>query len=254
MAEWRKDQYSYALEVARGNVPGQSLVHKFGKNPAVPNGSFAFVTILGQTAHILSAAGTVRVKAGNAADAAGGNGAREITVQGIDDSFNEVTEALATAGASPSSASTTSFWRVHRAWVSAAGTYGAANTAAVVIENSGGGTDILTIAIEEGQTQDAVYTVPTGKTGYLLSVDLMIDASKAADIALYTRDNIDDTTAPLNSKRLKHYWDGVLGAVNYHPATPSTTINGKSDIWIEAQGGGAGTEVSAEFEILLVDD
>lgn len=244
----------FYTEVAKGNVAGHSLVHKFGRNDAVPNGTWAFVNLLGHTAWPLSAATTVRVKAGNAADTAAGAGAREITVQGIDSTLAEVTSVLATAGASASSNSTESYWRVHRAWVSSAGTYGAANTAAVVIENSGGGTDLIQIGVEEGQTQFAGFTIPTGKTGYFVSVSITVDAGKAADIAIYTRANMNDTSAPMSSKRLKLFFDGVLGTHSLNPDSPIFSMPALTDIWVEARGGGAASEVTADFELLLVDD
>lgn len=245
----------FYAEVRKGNIPGHSVIHKFGRNSSVPNGSWAFVTNLGQTAHVLSAATTVRVKAGNAADDTAGNGAREVTVEGIvATTFAEESEAIATAGGSASSATTKSFWRVHRAWVSSVGVYGAANTAAVVIEDSGGSNDILTIATEEGQSQDAVWSVPYGHTGYILSVHVTVDGNKAADIRVFTRDDIDDTSAPMKSKRLKKFFDGMLGSFVYKPVGPNSTLNAKSDVWVEAQGSGAGTEVSADIEILLVQD
>lgn len=92
----------------------------------------------------------MRIKAGgNAADTAAGAGAREVTLIGLDASGNVVTEAIATNGISASSATTNSFIRLYRAYVSASGTYATAaagsHTAAIVIENSAGGTDWLTI-------------------------------------------------------------------------------------------------------------
>lgn len=244
----------FLIEVQKGNIAGHALKHKFGRNDAVPNATFEFINLLQFTAWPLSAATTVRVKAGNAADDTAGNGAREITIEGIDDSFNEITEAVATAGESASANTTASFWRVHRAWVSAAGTYGAANTAAVVIENSAGGTDLIQINIEEGQSQFGGWTVPTGKTAYLLSALIHVDASKAADVAMYTRENIDDTTAPLSSKRVMIYLDGIAGSQQFQPHSPMDGIPGKTDIWWEAEGSGAQTEVAVDFELLIVDD
>jgi len=247
-------QANYLQEVARGNVKGQSLVHKFGKNSGVPNGSFEFVTILGHTEWPLAATTTVRIAVGNAADTAAGAGAREITLQGLDHNLDAATSILATAGGSASVSTTTKYWRVNRAWVSAVGTYGGANTGAVTIENTAGTTNILQIAAGEGQSQHAAWSVPEGKTAYLLSVHLTVDASKAADIKLCTRANLDDVTAPMPSVRIKKYWDGVVGKLEYTPASPNSVFVEKSDIWIEAQGGGAGTEVSADFELLLVDN
>ena len=40
----------FLIEVQKGNVVGHSMVHKFGRNDAVPNGSWAFVNLLEFTA------------------------------------------------------------------------------------------------------------------------------------------------------------------------------------------------------------
>ena len=245
----------FLVEVQKGNIAGHSLVHKFGRNDGVPNGSWEFVNLLGASNGLLAAATTVRIKAGgDAADTAAGAGATEITVQGIDSTLAEVSETIATAGVGASSATTASFWRVHRAWVSGVGTYGVGNTADVVIENSGGGTDLIMIAIGEGQSQYAGFTIPTATTGYMLSGVITVDAAKAADLRMFTRSNITDVTAPMSSKRLKLHFDGVLGSLTYIPRSPGSAISALTDIWFEAYGGGAGTEVSVDFELLLVDD
>lgn len=245
----------FLIEVQKGNVAGHSLVHKFGRNDTVPNGTWEHVSLLSGVTAFRSSAATMRIKAGgNAADTAAGAGAREVTIQGIDSALAEITEAVATAGSSASSATSASFWRVHRAWVSAVGTYSVGNTAAITIEDSGGASDMIMIAATEGQTQYAGYTIPTAKTGYLLSLRLSVDAAKAADFRLFTRGSITDTSAPMASRRIRKYWDGLLGQTVYTPHGPDLVLAALTDIWIEAQGGGAGTEVSADFEILLVDD
>jgi len=248
----------YLFDIARGRVSNVSLVHKFGRNSGVPNGSFEGVLQASAQFYWPQAATTVRVKAGgNAADDGTssplGAGARSVTVSGIDVNGQAATETLTTAGGSASASTTTEFWRVNRAWVAETGTYTAANTAAIMIEDTAGANDMITIVAEEGQTQFAAFTVPINKRGYLLSAYAYADATKAADFALYTRNNITDVTAPMSAKRLKHYWDGVLGSVRIQPHSPMLTLAPLTDIWIEAQGGGALTEVSAGFEVALVD-
>ena len=245
----------FLIEVQKGNVAGHSMVHKFGRNDAVANAAWEHISLTPfTTASFRTSAVAMRVKAGNAADTAAGAGAREVTIQGIDSNFAELAEAVATAGESASSNTIATFWRVHRAWVSAAGTYTAANTAAVVIEDSGAAADFITIGIEEGQTQYTGWTVPIGKTAYLLSVHVTVDANKAADVRCFTRENIDDSTAPVSATRLKLYWDGILGNFDYRPKGPELSVAAKADIWFEAYGAGAATEVSCDFELLVVDD
>ena len=244
----------FLIEVQKGNVEGHAIIHKFGRNDAVANAVWELVSELGGTTAFLAAATTVRVKAGDAADTAAGAGAREVTVQGIDDNLAEITEAIATAGAGASANTTASFWRVHRAWVSSAGTYATPyNTAAVIIENSGGGMDLIQIGAEEGQSEIAMYTIATGKTGYFLSGHIQVDAGKAADFRMFQRQTFNDVTAPVTSRRLVTHFDGVLGTSDFRLRSP-IIFPALTDIWWEAEGAGAQTEVSVDFELLLVDD
>lgn len=245
----------WMVEVQKGNVPGHTIIHKFGRNDAVANGTWEFISELSTSLPGLSAVTTVRIKAGgDANDTAAGSGAREVTVVGIDNNLNEVSETIATAGASASSVTTATFWRVYRMYVSAAGTYATPyNDAAIVLENGSGGTDLIQIAAEEGQSEFASITIPTGKTGYMLSAHLQVDASKAADFRMFQRRNFNDVTAPVESRRLVTHFDGVVGTDAWTPRSP-IVFPALTDIWWEAEGSGAQTEVSVDFEILIVDD
>lgn len=245
----------FLTEVQQGKVTGYSMIHKYGRNGAVPDGTWEFINRLGFTDWPLSAATTVRIKAGgNAADTAAGAGAREVTVQGIDDSFNEVSEAIATAGAGASAATTTSFWRIHRAWVSAIGTYGAANTGAVTIENSGGGTDLVEIGgAGKGQTQFTAWTVPIAKTAYWIGAHITVDTNKSANVRVYTRADMDDTVAPMKAKRLRSFF-AVKGDFRYSPKGPEFAMPAKTDFWFEASGDGAVCAVTVNFELVVVAD
>lgn len=245
----------FLIEVAKGNIPGHSLVHKFGRNSDVPSGSWEHISMTPfSKTNFRESAGTFNIKAGgNAADTAAGAGAREVTIQGIvATTFAEETDTIATAGAAESSASTKSFWRVHRAWVSSVGTYTAANTGAMVIEDVANN-DMISIAVEEGQSQYAGFTIPAGKTGYLVSVHGFVDSTKDVDIRCMTRKNIDVVAAPMNSVRVKLYWDGVKGTLQYTPKSPEFSLPEKSDIWFEGNGSAAAA-VSLDFELLLIDN
>ena len=58
----------------------------------------------------------------------------------------------------------------------------------------------------------------------------------------------------MSPKRLRLYWDAVLGEVLIKPRSPMFSLPPYTDIWMEANGGGAQTEVDVDFEILLVDN
>jgi hypothetical protein len=251
---------NFSLEVADGNVPGYSVVHKFGRHDAVGT-TFEPISMGGgyQTPQAASAT-TLRVKAGNANDTAAGSGAREITLVGLDETGAEVTEALATAGTSASSATTATFMRLYRAYVSDSGTYSTSttgsHTADVTIENGAGGTDWLTIDSTDyprGQSEVGAYTVPLTKTAYIQSIRISVDSTKTATVMLLKRENILEAAAPYSAMRLQMQFGGVTGEAIVRLDTPMGPFPALTDILFMAKAG-TPAEVDVDFEIILIDE
>ncbi len=106
-----------------------NLLHivKFGTNESVGT-TFAHIWPLGGIYNWPSVATTVRVASGGSSnDAALGSGARTIVVDGLDENFDIATEEITLAGSSASVSTTTTFIRVHRAFVTEVGSYGGVN-------------------------------------------------------------------------------------------------------------------------------
>ena len=252
---WVSMSQDFYTEVRKGNIPGHSIIHKFGKNAAVPNASFEGILQVGPQFNFLQAPTTVRIKSGgDAADDAGGAGARSVHIIGLDSDGLDASEIIVTNGILASSSTTTSFWRVFRSHVHSVGSYGVANTDDIVIENTAGTIDLIAVLAGEGQSQYGAYASPSGKTGYLLSVHVHVDAGKAADVVVYVRERFDDVVAPMESKKLKYSFDGILGSDGHDGRSPMLVLPSWTDVWLEAQGSGAQTEVAVDFEILLVDN
>lgn len=235
-------------------------VFKFGRNSAVGT-SFVPVSSGGvyQTPQAASAT-TVRVKAGgNAADTAAGAGAREVTVQGLDATGALVSEAIATAGASASAVTTTTFMRIFRAYVSASGTYATASagshTAAITIENGAGGTDWLTIDATDftkGQIQIGSYTVPLGYKAYLHEIQIQIASTKVVDVILFKRGNILEAAAPYSAMRADQVYNGLTEAgLHLHFKYPKV-FQPLTDIGFMAKVASSTAGVSVEFNLQLV--
>jgi hypothetical protein len=251
----RNDIKDFFVETSQGNIAGHSIVHKYGRNDSIANGVWSLVSSTNIDLSLPSSGSPARIKvSGNVLDTANGSGAREVTVVGIDDTLEEVSETIATSGSGVSAMTTSNFWRIYRAYASEVGTYGGANSGDITIEAADGTRDIIVITSGEGQTQHGAYSVPSGKVGYLLSVHMMADAAKAADFRLFTRENFIDTVAPMSPKRLRLFFDGVLGDVVHKAVTPGPVLPALTDIWVEARGSTGSSEVSVDFEILLVDD
>lgn len=242
------------LDRAAGLYSNQSIVHKFGANPSVAASSTEDVTFSG-TINWLQAATSVRIKSGgNSADDASGNGARKVTVEGLDENWADVSETITTNGSSASTGTTATFIRVFRAYVTDVGVYTASNTGDIVIENAAGGTDLITISADEGQTQTSEYTVPAGKTAYLTRFTVKIDANKAADVKMFQRRDADDVSAPVTGKRLVYAAFQLIGAES-KSLDSYISFPAKTDLWwIATTSSGNAAAVAVDYDLILVDN
>ena len=252
------------LDVARGLQSGIRNVLKFGRNDSVGT-SFVPICLGGiYNTPQSGSATTLRIKAGgNANDTAAGSGAREITIQGLDENFLEVSDTLATAGASASSATTTTFTRVFRAWVSESGTYAAATAGShsgdIVIENGAGGTDWLTIdtsvGFPVGQSEVGAYSVCSTKTAYVKLRQATANTGKKFDLIFFHRANTEETSAPYTAMRAKSVIVGVDGGTLGQYAdteVPYGPFPGPCDIGFMGKVDTGTGELAVEFEIIEV--
>jgi len=249
-------------EVVAGNVAKHSVVQIFGRNDSVGT---TFVPIaLGGVYQMpqVSGATTLRIKSGgDANDDAAGTGAREITVVVLDETGAQITETIATAGASASSATTVTALRLLEAFVSKSGTYatGSAGSHAddIVIENGAGGTDWATIGNTDFSRSDAaigLYTVPLGKTGFVHAFATTVDSTKSASILVITRENILETSAPFSPMKTILEFGGVTGQDSESFKVPSIKVPALTDIGLLGMIASGTTEIDVSFRILLVDD
>jgi len=217
------------IDASRGKFPARTTIHKFGSNPAVGTTEVR-ITSLGAAHTFLTAATTIRIKAGNAADTADGAGARTITVQGLDATGAEISETLTCNGGSAGAAGSKSFLRINRAWVATSGTYTGANTGDVVIENSAGGTDLAHIAATRGQTLQTVYTVPLGCEFTATGGHMTVASGKTVAIRCYQRRSILTVGAPFTARRIWYESVGVAEPTQMLLAAP-LTFPALTDVW-----------------------
>lgn len=252
------------LDIGRGLVTGITEIKKFGRNDSVGT---TFVPVAQGGVYQTPQSGSataLRIAAGDAADDASGNGAREITLEGLDENFNLVTEAVATAGTNASSATTTTFTRLFRAYVSASGTYATASagshTADIVIENSAGGTTWgrieSSIGFPVAQTEIGAYSIPSGYTAYVFLDNVITDATKSVDLIFFWRADIDQTSAPYSAMRAQSVLGGLTegGLQLSGRVVPLGPYVGPADIGFMAKIDTGTATVSVEFEIILVQE
>lgn len=248
----------FYLSVARGLIPKHSLVHKFGANsltttlnPITQSGFYRTPTT----------ATALEFVSSDANDTSAGTGAREVTVIGLNGSWQEVTQTVTTNGTT-AVALGTNLIRLYRWYVSSSGTYATQSTGShagtLTIRESGGGATWSTIGIAPfptGQSQIGSYTIPTGYTGYLLSKNIFVDSTKEADIYFFQRPLANDVSSPFSgAMRLFEREVGVTGGFELKTVAPKGPFVGPCDLGFMGKTSTGTAEVSVEFELLLVQD
>ena len=212
------------LDIARGLAPGCVGSFRYGRHTTVTS-TYTPITQSGfyRTPQATGAV-ALRVKAGgNANDTASGSGAREITIIGLNSSGDVITETLATAGASASAATAQTFMRLTDAFISKSGTY-ASQTAgsqagSITIEKSTGGEDWALIAagtISRSVSEIAAYTTPNNKIACVIDIHVTSDADKKANIVMFKRQNILQTSAPYSALELVFELPQSSGLSDFH--------------------------------------
>lgn len=253
------DDWHYRL--SSGNISRKESVFVFGRNTDVGTSLYEPITDAGiYWTPQVSGASTLYVQSSSTSDSAAGTGAREITIEGINAAGELVSDSVATNGTTASSATSNSYIRVLKAYVSASGTYGGQSTPShigtiTVRDSTSNGTraQISSTGFPRGSTQIGVYTIPTGKRGYIEYLSMNVDSNKTATIAMFKRGNILQTSAPYSAIQVVSEFPGVNGNTEFSPMSPVNNLIGPCDIGFMGIGIKNAAEISVVFELILVD-
>ena len=220
------------IPIAAGLLDGYSHINKFGYRDTLAS---TFQAIWdGTTAYpYIGTAGPATVTSGSGSDAGA-----VITVSGLDENYNDVSEDLTigTPGA-------VNFIRIFRAFVKtpAAGQTTNVGQISVSVDSA----DRAFILAGAGQTLMSVYTVPAGKTAYLMKLQCSVDKQKDCIFRFVVRPfgGAFNTKAQLGT---------FATPMNYDYPVP-LRFEEKTDLEVQAisgntMGGGA------TFDLILVDN
>lgn len=247
----------FKTEVVKGNVPGHSLVRKFGKGTV----GAALVPICPSLIYQTPTTATaLEFVSADADDTAAGLGAREITIIGLDANWNQVTQVIATNGLTAVPLPT-NLTRLYRWFVSASGVYatqtvGSHQGILTIRVASAGATwsNISMVPFPKSQSEIGVFSVPTGFKAYVFFQDIQVDSIKSVDLTFFWRAGIDVITAPFEPMRIVSNFVGLSGTANPNITFPVDGFQGPCDIGYMGQVATATASISVEFEILLVAD
>ena len=220
------------IPIAAGAVVGYDHINKFGATPGNITAGTVWDGNTGTVTYPYPAAGVITVTS------TAGTGDL-VHIEGLDANYLPQTEDVAIGGTG-----TLTFLRIFRAYMDF-------DIAAEDVVINQGGAIAAKIIEGENQTLMAVYTIPAGKTGYLLK--LTAGSAKAST-----------NSAMKYSLLVKEFQDGgvfrskgvfyAAGGQNMTMEYPiPITLLEKSDIRIDATAAQQ-TEVNATFCIVLVDN
>jgi hypothetical protein len=184
-------------DITLGRVSDQTVNNFFGSNPNIgttPEDIWA----AGGLYNWLPTATTLEILTLDAADDAAGLGAQMLLIRGLDENFDEVNEVISLVGAGVSLPSVTTFIRVNRCIVIAAGTIRGSNYDNIAIQASGGGVVVGLIGgigtpgtsnYGYGITQLGLYTIPRGKTFVVQDLTINVSGGKSISIEAYALTN-----------------------------------------------------------------
>lgn len=255
-----KNSLPWGAQIARGNMRLAHIHHQFGRNiacgtsygPVSDNGFYRTPQVAGAT--------PLRIKAGgDAADTADGSGARSVRLYGLNASGDEVQEVIDTAGASASSASTTSFIRLYHAEVEGSGTYGTQSAGShvgnITIENAAGTEDWAQIQLNgfpSGATSIGSLTIPRNHVGLITSMQINVDQTKTTDILVLKREGVTETSAPYKPIVKLQEFLGVSSSVSVQFETP-IKFTELTDIGVLAKVSNGTGAVSVDMEVIMLE-
>lgn len=249
---------NYFTELSRGNISGAKSINKFGLNGVIASGAVADIWSHGQTGGVLiwvapTAARTHTIASTDADDTSGGDGARTVKIFGLTDwDSTEVDETVTMNTASPPVTSN-SYVIIHRMLVMTSGGAVAAqvNQGVITATATSDGTITAQIEVGDGQTEMAIYGIPSIETMYIDAIGYSVNKAGGAtgliDVDLLTNQEPD---SQLLSFRHQHHtgYQTVGTSVFAYPFTPPRKIAGPAIVKMQAISGTNSMSISGWFD------
>lgn len=239
----------FFIAVAKGDYTGYSNVSKFGRNPSVKSADYETLWDGSNLYPWPTAAETLNVVSTDADDSSSGTGARTVEIEGLDSNWDVLTETVSMNGTT-NVTTTNSFLRVYRVRVVTAGSTGV-NEGTITCTNTTSSNVIAQISVDNsgfGQSLMALYTVPAGKTAYLINFDFSSAKDNEHTFRLLSRDNT-VTDAAWNTKEFA----SARGGFNDFKKFAIQKYTEKSDLDLQAIASAA-SAASGGFELILIDN
>lgn len=252
-----------SLEVPRGNITGQSGLNKFGRSTNVDNG---VTTDIWDRANVANnqpiwiaptAARIHTIQSNSANDVTGGTGANSVVVSYLLDWDTAGATETVTGNLNAGIAMTNAAVIIHRMEVIPQATSTSENVGTITATAADDGTITAQIQPAEGQTQMAIYGIPSIQSLYMSQFYASVLRANAAtafiDIRLLFNPSPDINTLLYLVKHTLGI-QSTGGAPYAHPYRPYKKFAGPGIIKLEAVGSTNDLDVSGGFDGVLVNN
>lgn len=256
---------AFLLAISQGHVPEVTCVNKFGRNIEIDSGVAADVWDGGHTVAsggvsltwVAPTASRVHQIVSTAtSDASGDVGAKTIQVYGLTDwDTPEISEVI-TMNGTTNVPTTNSYVIIHRIKVLTKGTSGP-NVGTITATADTDGTITAQVRAGQGQTQMAIYGIPSTRSAYMIQYYFSVNKSGGTaggvDISLLVNPEPDvEETTFVHKHTL-----GVMTTGNSHTDhafKPPFRVPGPAIIKIHGHSGANNLDVSAGFDLVIAKD
>lgn len=171
------------FEISKGNIDGHERLTVRGVNPDVDTGAAENIWDLGGIFVYPTAGEQLELSSSDAADTSAGTGAQQVELTYLDDAYIKQTETITMNGVSIVTTVATDIFRPIGLRVIAVGS-GSENAGIITMTVVSAGADRIGILIGENLSQHGFYTVPAGKTAFVVSAYTTIEKGKDMVIEL----------------------------------------------------------------------
>ncbi len=250
-----------ALEIARGNVSGLTKVNKFGRNTDIDTGAEDVwdgggTWVAPTQARIHAVVSTSDEDSDSGGVVSQGDGARTVQLYGLSSWSTAETSEVITLDGTTSVNTVNAYVIVHRMKVLTKGGHASGPNVGIITATAASDATVTAqINAAQGQTQMAIYGIPSIQTAYLTGyyASMAPPAAGTCNISLLANPEPDAERVNFLVKHTLGISTASTSILN-HKFNPYYTIEGPAIIKIEADVSADNFDISAGFDAIIVDN
>jgi len=227
----------FELQVARGQIPGHSFVHRIARVPLMSNNQTGTVWDINDTIYPWSAWDTTGAVTVSRADA--GDAGKNVIISGLDADYNPVSTTITLTNATGNTSATV-FSRIDLVRMN--GT--SVNVGQIDVLK--GATTVARVVAGVGQSLKGTYTVPAGFTAYVTQGVMTIRSGADATGTFYYR-------LPGDRFVIAHTFE-VASSEYFYTFTCPLALPEKTDLDVRATVRTNNALVTAAYDMILIQN